>query len=54
MKSFTIENETNNITVHNSAKEAEAVPNSERFGSEAALAKCDVFMNDRPATLVVK
>ena len=40
MKSFTIENdETNNITVHGSVKEAEAVPNSERFGTEAALAK---------------
>ena len=39
MKNFTIENETNNITVHTSAKEAEAVPNSERFGNEAALAK---------------
>ena len=39
MKNFTIENETNNITVHGSAKEAEAVPNSERFNSEAALAK---------------
>jgi len=39
MKNFTIENETNNITVHGSAKEAEAVPNSERFTNEAALAK---------------
>jgi Protein of unknown function (DUF3489) len=39
MKNFTIENETNNITVHGSAKEAEAIPNSERFTSEAALAK---------------
>jgi hypothetical protein len=39
MKHFTIENETSNITVHGSAKEAEAVPNSERFGTEAALAK---------------
>jgi len=39
MKNFTIENETNNITVHGSAKEAEAVPNSERFSTEAALAK---------------
>jgi len=39
MKNFTIENETNNITIHGSAKEAEAVPNSERFTSEAALAK---------------
>ena len=39
MKNFTIENETNNITIHSSAKEAEAVPDSERFTSEAALAK---------------
>jgi hypothetical protein len=39
MKNFTIENETNNITVHGSAKEAEAFPDSERFGTEAALAK---------------
>ena len=39
MKNFTIENETNNITVHGSAKEAEAVANSERFSNEAALAK---------------
>jgi hypothetical protein len=39
MKNFTIENETNNITVHGSAKEAEAVPDTERFGTEAALAK---------------
>ena len=30
MKNFTIENETNNITVHGSAKEAEAFPDSER------------------------
>jgi hypothetical protein len=39
MKNFTIENETNNIIIHGSAKEAEAFPNSERFGNEAALAK---------------
>jgi hypothetical protein len=39
MKNFTIENETNNITVHSSVKDAEAVPNSERFSNEAALAK---------------
>jgi len=37
MKTFTIENETNNITIHASVKEAEAVPDSERFGSESAL-----------------
>jgi uncharacterized protein (TIGR03437 family) len=39
MRHFTIENETNNITVHTSAKEADAVPDSERFSNEAALAK---------------
>jgi len=39
MKTFTIENETNNIMIHGSAKEADALPNSERFGNEAALAK---------------
>src|SRR5580704_1955063 len=39
MKTFTIEAETNNITVHSSAKEAEAVPDSERFSNEPALAK---------------
>src|SRR5580704_8401498 len=39
MKTFTIENETNNITIHDSAKEADAVPDSERFSNEAALGK---------------
>jgi hypothetical protein len=39
MKHFTIENETNNITIHATAKEAEAVANSERFSNEGALAK---------------
>ncbi len=39
MKHFTIENETNNIMIHGSAKEADAVPNTERFSNEAALAK---------------
>jgi hypothetical protein len=39
MKNFTIETETNNITAHGSVKEADAVPNSERFSTEAALAK---------------
>jgi hypothetical protein len=38
-RASTIENETNNITVHGSAKEADAVLNSERFSTEAALAK---------------
>jgi Protein of unknown function (DUF3489) len=39
MKHFTIENDNNNITIHGSAKEAEAVLDSERFSNEAALAK---------------
>ena len=39
MKNFTIENETNNIMIHGSAKEADAVPNTERFSNEAALVK---------------
>jgi hypothetical protein len=39
MKTFTIENETHNITVRASAKEAEAVLDSERFSNEAMLAK---------------
>jgi hypothetical protein len=39
MKHFTIENETNNIMIHGSAKDADAVPNTERFSNEAALAK---------------
>ena len=39
MKHFTIESETNNIMIHGSAKEADAVPNGERFSNEAALAK---------------
>jgi hypothetical protein len=39
MKRFTIENETNNIMIHSSAKDADALPNTERFSNEAALAK---------------
>jgi hypothetical protein len=39
MKTFTIEIDTNNITLHSTAKEAEAVPGSERFSNEAMLAK---------------
>jgi hypothetical protein len=38
MKTFTIENETNNITIHASEREAEAVVNAESFGTETALA----------------
>jgi hypothetical protein len=39
MKHFAIENETNNIIIHTSVKDAAAVPNSERFSSESTLAK---------------
>ena len=51
MKHFTIENDNNNIMVHGSVKEAEAVPDSERFGSEAALAK---LAADWPAARLVE
>jgi hypothetical protein len=36
---FTIENESNNIMVHTTVQDAEAVLNAERFRSEATLAK---------------
>ena len=39
MKVFTIENESNNMTVHGSVQTAEAVANAERFRNEAGLAK---------------
>lgn len=39
MKVFTIDNETNEIMVHASAQEAEAVANAERFRNEGGLAK---------------
>ena len=39
MKTFTIENKTNNITLHATAKAAETILDSERFNSELALAK---------------
>ena len=39
MKTFTIENETNNITLHTTIQEADAVPNAERFRNETGLAK---------------
>jgi hypothetical protein len=51
MKHFTIENEMNNITIHSSAKDADAVPNSERFSNEAALAK---LAADWPAARLVE
>jgi hypothetical protein len=39
MKIFTIETETNNITVHGTVQDAEAVANTERFRNQAGLAK---------------
>ena len=39
MKTFTIDNETNNIIVHTTIQEAEAVTNAERFRNEGGLAK---------------
>ena len=39
MKIFTIENETNNIVVHPTTQEAEAVANAERFRNESGLSK---------------
>jgi hypothetical protein len=39
MKVFTIENDTNNITLHISAQDAEAVADAERFRNEGQLAK---------------
>src|ERR1700680_1723185 len=50
MKTFTIENETNNITIHTTAQEAEAVANAERFRNEAGLAK---LAADWPAARLV-
>ena len=38
MKTFTIENDTNNITAHPTAKEAESVTGAEHFATAAALA----------------
>ena len=51
MKHFTIENETNNVMIHGSANEADAVPDSERFSNEAALAK---LAADWPAARLVE
>ena len=39
MKFFTIENESNNITLHATLQEAELALNAERFCNEAALGK---------------
>jgi len=51
MITFTIENETDNITAHPTAQEAEAVPNAERFQNEAGLAK---LAADWPAARLVE
>jgi hypothetical protein len=50
MKTFTIENETNNITLHTTIQDAEAVPNAERFRNEAGLTK---LAADWPAARLV-
>ena len=50
MKIFTIENETNNITIHTTVQDAEAVLNAERFRNEAGLAK---LAADWPAARLV-
>lgn len=39
MKHFTIENETNNITLYGSVGEADAIPESEQFSTGARLGK---------------
>jgi hypothetical protein len=51
MKTFTIENESNNITLYSPGKEAELVPDSERFANEGALAK---LAADWPAARLVE
>ena len=39
MKHFTIDNESNNIMIHTSVAEADAMPDTQRFATEAALGK---------------
>src|SRR5580658_2453307 len=51
MKIFTIENDSNNITLHASVQEAEAVANAERFRNEAGLSK---LAADWPASRLVE
>src|SRR5580693_3305826 len=51
MKSFTIENDSNNITIHATVQEAEAVANAERFRNEAGLSK---LAADWPAARLVE
>jgi len=49
MRTFTIENDSNNITIHASDREAEAVLDAERFASEAELASL-ASTGSRPAS----
>ncbi len=51
MKTFTIENGTNNITVHATTQDAEAVANAERFRNEPGLNK---LAADWPAVRLVE
>src|SRR5580658_3409371 len=51
MKIFTIENDTNNITLHATVQEAEAVANAERFRNESGLSK---LAADWPASRLVE
>jgi hypothetical protein len=51
MKIFTIENDTNNITLHATVQEAEAVANAERFRNESGLHK---LAADWPAARLVE
>ncbi len=51
MKIFTVESETNNITIHGTLQSAEAVANAERFRNEAGLNK---LAADWPATRLVE
>ena len=51
MKIFTIENETNNITVHATIQDAEAVANADNFRSESGLHK---LATDWPAARLVE
>jgi hypothetical protein len=51
MKTFTIENETNNITIHATIQEAEVVANADRFRTETQLAK---LVADWPAARLVE
>jgi hypothetical protein len=51
MKIFTIENETNNISIHTTIQEAEAVTNAEWFRNEGEMAK---LAADWPAARLVE